>query len=81
MSVNSTRLIYLQDADASYNYMESISDPSPYNAMDSHGTSCAGEIGMARDNNYCGVGVAYNCKLGGELLALLKVYTSQIYRT
>ena len=46
--------------------MESTSDPSPYSAYDSHGTSCAGEIGMARDNSYCGVGVAYDCRLGGE---------------
>ena len=47
--------------------MESISDPSPSSADDFHGTGCAGIIGMARDNNYCGVGVAYNCKLGGQV--------------
>ena len=46
--------------------MESVSDPSPYSVYDSHGTSCAGEIGMAKDNDYCGVGVAYNCNLGGK---------------
>lgn len=31
-----------------------------------HGTRCAGEIAMQADNNKCGVGVAYNSKVGGE---------------
>ena len=62
-----------QDSSASYNYIESVTDPSPYSIFDSHGTSCAGEIGMARDNSYCGVGIAYNCKLGGEFFRLLLV--------
>ncbi|KAG9354398.1 hypothetical protein JZ751_001106 [Albula glossodonta] len=30
-----------------------------------HGTRCAGEIAMQADNNKCGVGVAYNAKVGG----------------
>ncbi|KTF72931.1 hypothetical protein cypCar_00048316, partial [Cyprinus carpio] len=30
-----------------------------------HGTRCAGEIAMQADNNKCGVGVAYNSKVGG----------------
>lgn len=58
----------MQDSTASYNYIEAVTDPSPSSLYDSHGTSCAGEIGMARDNGYCGVGVAYNCKLGGAYL-------------
>ena len=33
----------------------------------SHGTRCAGEIAAARDNNICGVGVAYNSKVAGKL--------------
>ncbi|CAL8336403.1 unnamed protein product [Merluccius merluccius] len=32
---------------------------------DRHGTRCAGEIAMQADNNKCGVGVAYNSKVGG----------------
>ena len=36
-------------------------------SVDRHGTSCAGVIAMARDNDYCGVGVAYNARLVGKL--------------
>jgi len=58
-------IISFQDSYASYNFVETKNDPSPTSVYDSHGTSCAGEVGMRRDNNYCGVGVAYNCNLGG----------------
>lgn len=34
-------------------------------AIDLHGTSCAGVIAMEKDNNYCGVGVAYDIRLVG----------------
>lgn len=30
-----------------------------------HGTRCAGEIAMAANNTKCGVGIAYNAKVGG----------------
>ncbi|KFW91561.1 Neuroendocrine convertase 1, partial [Phalacrocorax carbo] len=30
-----------------------------------HGTRCAGEIAMQANNRKCGVGVAYNSKVGG----------------
>ena len=33
--------------------------------IEDHGTSCAGEIGMVKSNDHCGVGVAYDCSLGG----------------
>jgi len=32
----------------------------------SHGTRCAGEIAAARDNNICGVGVAYDSMIAGK---------------
>lgn len=32
----------------------------------SHGTRCAGEIAAAKDNNICGVGVAYDSMIAGE---------------
>ena len=32
----------------------------------SHGTRCAGEIAAARDNNICGVGVAYDSMVAGK---------------
>lgn len=34
----------------------------------SHGTRCAGEVSAARDNGVCGVGVAYDSKVAGNLL-------------
>lgn len=36
-----------------------------------HGTRCAGEIAMQADNNKCGVGVAYNSKVGGKNFVLM----------
>ncbi|CAF3337002.1 unnamed protein product [Rotaria socialis] len=51
-------------ADAAHN------DPYPYprytdDWFNSHGTRCAGEIAAARDNNICGVGVAYDSMVAG----------------
>lgn len=31
----------------------------------SHGTSCAGEVSAIAGNNICGVGIAFNSKIGG----------------
>lgn len=33
----------------------------------SHGTRCAGEVAAARDNEVCGVGVAYDSKIAGNV--------------
>ncbi|ELT90904.1 hypothetical protein CAPTEDRAFT_121853 [Capitella teleta] len=44
------------------------SDPSPRYDDDNfnrHGTRCAGEIAMVANNGKCGVGVAYEAKIGG----------------
>ena len=59
--------IYIQDPSASYDFAHHDSDPTPDYSSDEpnrHGTSCAGEVGMAR-NSLCGVGVAHECKIGG----------------
>ncbi|KAM8869963.1 neuroendocrine convertase 2-like isoform 10-T13 [Spinachia spinachia] len=32
---------------------------------DSHGTRCAGEVAMEANNSYCGVGIAFNARIGG----------------
>lgn len=42
-------------------------DPMPRyeDPTNNHGTKCAGEIAMAANNTKCGVGVAYNAKVGG----------------
>ncbi len=54
--------------EASWDFAQGDSDPTPTtysgDEPDSHGTSCGGEIAMAKDNNQCGVGVAFNSNLG-----------------
>ena len=53
---------------ASYDYIHDDNDPTPdeYGSTpDSHGTKCAGVIGMAKNNRQCGVGVAYESNIGG----------------
>ncbi|KAK3595196.1 hypothetical protein CHS0354_002797 [Potamilus streckersoni] len=56
------------DPKASYDLNDNDEDPFPrYDPTDEnkHGTRCAGEIAMIADNGYCGVGVAYDAKIGG----------------
>jgi len=54
--------------EASYDFNEEDDDPFPrYDPSNEnkHGTRCAGEIAMVANNRKCGVGVAYNVKIGG----------------
>ncbi|KAL5008533.1 hypothetical protein ScPMuIL_014114 [Solemya velum] len=56
------------NAKASYDF--SSNDPYPYPRytdtwFNSHGTRCAGEVAAARDNDVCGVGVAYDSRVAG----------------
>ena len=56
------------DPYASYDYNDNDEDPSPRYTLDNinkHGTRCAGEVAAEMNNSICGVGVAYNAKLGG----------------
>ncbi|KAI1732434.1 subtilase family domain-containing protein [Ditylenchus destructor] len=51
---------------ASYDLNDDDDDPMPtLDEINSHGTRCAGEVAMAANNSRCGVGVAYNAKIGG----------------
>lgn len=56
------------DPEASWDFNGDDDDPTPrydeenYNK---HGTRCAGEIAMVANNSMCGVGVAYEAKIGG----------------
>ena len=47
----------------SFDHHDNDSDPSTYQHR--HGTRCSGVVGAAR-NDHCGVGVAYECNLGGS---------------
>lgn len=56
------------DPKASFDLNSNDEDPFPrYDPTNEnkHGTRCAGEVAMVADNEFCGVGVAYNSKIGG----------------
>ena len=46
--------------------LDGTNNPFPGTTSESHGTSCAGEIGMKKSNGYCGAGVAYNAGITGS---------------
>ncbi|XP_073507267.1 proprotein convertase subtilisin/kexin type 4-like [Phyllobates terribilis] len=53
---------------ASYDFNDDDPDPQPrYNPSDEnrHGTRCAGEVAAVAHNDICGVGIAYNARIGG----------------
>ena len=59
----------LQDPDISYDVNDDDYDPTPRydeTLTNAHGTRCAGEIAMSANNLKCGVGVAFNAKIGGK---------------
>lgn len=48
----------------------SCQDPTPDPGIgNNHGTMCAGLIGMGK-NSHCGIGVAYNSKIGGTYVCV-----------
>ncbi|CAF0819284.1 unnamed protein product [Didymodactylos carnosus] len=56
------------DPKASWDLNDNDDDPSPrYDPTNEnkHGTRCAGEVAMMANNSICGVGIAYNAKIGG----------------
>ncbi|CAG5130534.1 unnamed protein product, partial [Candidula unifasciata] len=56
------------DPEASWDANDNDSDPSPrYDDTNEnkHGTRCAGEIAMMANNKICGVGIAFNARIGG----------------
>lgn len=57
-----------QDGEISINLNWNKTDPMPRyeDPTNAHGTRCAGEISMAANNRKCGVGIAYNAKVGGQ---------------
>ncbi|XP_030620621.1 furin (paired basic amino acid cleaving enzyme) b [Chanos chanos] len=56
------------DPEASYDVNDKDPDPQPrYTQLNDnrHGTRCAGEVAASANNGICGVGVAYNGRIGG----------------
>nr|XP_020864703.1 neuroendocrine convertase 1 isoform X2 [Phascolarctos cinereus] len=65
---NHTDIYANYDPEASYDFNDNDRDPFPrYDPTNEnkHGTRCAGEIAMQANNQKCGVGVAYNSRVGG----------------
>ncbi|KAJ9600056.1 hypothetical protein L9F63_009647, partial [Diploptera punctata] len=59
------------DPEISYDANDNDNDPTPrYDDVlsNAHGTRCAGEIAMVANNRKCGVGVAFNARIGGVRL-------------
>ena len=57
------------DYKASWDLNDNDPDPTPSNAKTSnhHGTRCAGEIAAVANNQVCGVGVAHDAHIAGEI--------------
>uniref|UniRef100_A0AAY4CEV3 P/Homo B domain-containing protein n=1 Tax=Denticeps clupeoides TaxID=299321 RepID=A0AAY4CEV3_9TELE len=65
---NHPDLINNYDPDASYDVNDGDPDPQPrYTQVNDnrHGTRCAGEVAAVANNGICGVGVAYDARIGG----------------
>lgn len=62
-------------AAGSYDFNDKTDEPKPRLSDDKHGTRCAGEIAAVK-NGVCGVGVAYDAKIGG-IRILSKVITDE----
>ncbi|XP_030620829.1 furin (paired basic amino acid cleaving enzyme) a [Chanos chanos] len=65
---NHPDLVQNYDPNASYDVNDGDPDPQPrYTQLNDnrHGTRCAGEVAAVANNGICGVGVAYNAKIGG----------------
>ncbi|XP_030048181.1 neuroendocrine convertase 1 [Microcaecilia unicolor] len=65
---NHTDIMDNYDPEASYDFNDNDDDPFPrYDPTNEnkHGTRCVGEIAMQANNKKCGVGIAYNAKVGG----------------
>jgi len=68
MEHNHTDLIKNYDPDASWDINDNDPDPFPrYDPSNEnkHGTRCAGEVAAEANNNKCGVGIAFDAKVGG----------------
>nr|XP_023670000.1 furin-1-like isoform X1 [Paramormyrops kingsleyae]XP_023670001.1 furin-1-like isoform X1 [Paramormyrops kingsleyae]XP_023670002.1 furin-1-like isoform X1 [Paramormyrops kingsleyae]XP_023670003.1 furin-1-like isoform X1 [Paramormyrops kingsleyae]XP_023670004.1 furin-1-like isoform X1 [Paramormyrops kingsleyae]XP_023670005.1 furin-1-like isoform X1 [Paramormyrops kingsleyae]XP_023670007.1 furin-1-like isoform X1 [Paramormyrops kingsleyae]XP_023670008.1 furin-1-like isoform X1 [Paramormyrops len=65
---NHPDLVDNYDPEASYDVNDGDPDPQPrYTQLNDnrHGTRCAGEVAAVANNGICGVGVAYDAKIGG----------------
>jgi kexin len=52
-------------ARGSYDFNDHHALPTPKLGDDRHGTRCAGEVAAKRDNDVCGVGIAWDAQVSG----------------
>jgi kexin len=52
-------------AKGSYDFNDHVALPTPRLSDDRHGTRCAGEVAGKRNNDVCGVGIAWDAKVSG----------------
>lgn len=52
-------------ADGSYDFNDHVKLPTPRLGDDRHGTRCAGEVAGKRNNDVCGVGIAWDSRVSG----------------
>ena len=64
MCISFNKHIPAQDPFTSYNALGEDQDPMA-GSYDTHGTPCAGIVSAAKNNDTCGVGIAYNSNLAG----------------
>ncbi|KAM9311380.1 furin [Gastrophryne carolinensis] len=65
---NHPDLVGNYDPSASYDVNDQDPDPQPrYTQLNEnrHGTRCAGEVAAVANNGICGVGIAFNARIGG----------------
>ena len=48
-----------------------------YNFSFRHGSKCAGIIAAKENNGHCGIGLAYNARIGGDVFACLFFFFHQ----
>ena len=53
------------DADPTPQYITGTKETPVPRQSNGHGTRCAGEIAAVGNNSICGIGVAFNAKIGG----------------
>lgn len=52
-----------------------------FSPLSRHGTRCAGEVAAVANNGICGVGVAYNAKIGGTVTLVSSQFSFLTART
>ena len=75
--------LFVQVASLGYDFADDDSNPFPVELSgqrEDHGTSCAGEIAMVKNNGVCGVGVAYQSSITGGWMREWDEHNLQCYQ-